>query len=44
MYKPRHSVCECCRDISAGKSRVMKPTVLGDEVNFWGAIATDEAN
>ena len=44
MYKPRRSVCECCRDISAWKSQVMKPTVLGDEANFWGAIAWDEAN
>ena len=44
VYKPRRSVYECCRDISAWKSRVMKPTVLGNEANFWGAIAWDEAN
>ena len=39
MCKPRRLVCECCRDISAWKSRVMKPTVLEDEANFWGALA-----
>ena len=44
MYKPCRSVCECYGDISAWKSWVMKPTVLGDEANFWGAIAWDEAN
>ena len=44
VCKPRRLVCQCCRDISAWKSRVMKPTVLGDEANFWGAFAWDEAN
>ena len=44
VYKSRRLVCECCRDISAWKSRVMKPTVFGDEANFWGAFAWDEAN
>ena len=39
VCKPRRLVCECCRDISAWKSRVMKPTVLGDEANCWGALA-----
>ena len=39
VYKPRRLVCECCRDISAWKSRVMKPTVLGDEAICWGAFA-----
>ena len=44
VHKPRRLVCEYCPDISAWKSRVMKPTVLGDEANFWGAFAWDEAN
>ena len=39
VYKPRRLVCQCLRDISAWKSRVMKPTVLGDEANFEGAFA-----
>ena len=38
VCKPRRLVCEYCRDISAWKSRVMKPTVLGDEANCWGAL------
>ena len=38
VCKPRRLVCECCRYISAWKSRVMKPTVLGDEANCWGAF------
>ena len=44
VYKPRRLVCGCCRDISVWKSRVMKPTVLGDEANFGDAFAWDEAN
>ena len=39
VCKPRRLVSECCRDISAWKSRVMMPTVLGDEANCWGALA-----
>ena len=39
VYKPRRLVYECCRDISAWKSRVMKPTLLRDEANCWGALA-----
>ena len=39
VCKPRRLVCECCRDICAWKSRVMKPIVLGDEANCWGAFA-----
>ena len=39
VYKPRRLVCQCCGDISAWKSRVMKPTGLGDEANFLGAFA-----
>ena len=39
VYKPCRLVCDCCRDISAWKSRVMKPTVLRDEAICWGALA-----
>ena len=39
VCKPRRLVCECCRDIGAWKSRVMRPTVLGDEANCCGAFA-----
>ena len=39
VYKPRRLVCECCRDISAWKSRVMKPTVLGIRVG-WSQLST----
>ena len=44
VCKPCRLVCEGCRDISAWKSRVMKPTLLEDEANFWGAFAWDEGN
>ena len=39
VCKLRRLVCECCRDICAWKSRAMKPTVLEDEANGWGALA-----
>ena len=28
VYKPHRLVCECCREISVWKSRMMKPSVL----------------
>ena len=39
FYKPHRFVCECWLDISAWKSQVMNPTVLGAEANCRGAFA-----
>ena len=44
VCKPRRLVCECCRDISAWKSRVMKPTVLRDPSRMKPTEYRDEAN
>ena len=44
VWKPRWLVCECCRDISAWKSRVMKPTVLRDPGRMKPTEYRDEAN
>ena len=44
VYKPRRLVCQCCRDISAWKSRVMKPTVLRDPGRMKPTEHRDEAN
>ena len=44
VYKPRRLVCECCRDISTWKSRVMKPTVLQDPGRMKPTEYRDEAN
>ena len=44
VYKPRRLVCECCRDISAWKLRVMKPTVLRDPGRMRPTEYRDEAN
>ena len=44
VYKPRRLVCQCCRDISAWKSRVMKPTVLRDPGRMMSTEYRDEAN
>ena len=44
VYKPRRLVCECCRDISAWKSRVMKPTVLRNPGRMKPTEYRDEAN
>ena len=44
VYKPCRLVCECCRDISAWKSRVMKPTVLRDPGRMKPIEYRDEAN
>ena len=44
VYKPRRLVCECCRDISTWKSRVMKPTVLRDPGRMKPTEYMDEAN
>ena len=44
VYKPRRLVCECCRDISAWKSRVLKPTALRDPGRMKPTEYRDEAN
>ena len=44
VCKPRRLVCECCPDISAWKSRVMKPTVLRDPGRMKPTEYRDEAN
>ena len=44
VYKPRRLVCQCSRDISAWKSRVMKPTVLRDPGRMKPTEYRDEAN
>ena len=44
VCKPRRLVCECCRDISAWKSRVMKPIVLRDPGRMKPTEYRDEAN
>ena len=44
VYKPRRLVRQCCRDISAWKSRVMKPTVLRDPGRMKPTEYRDEAN
>ena len=43
VYKTHRLVCECCRDISAWNSRVMKPT-LGCSCVGWSQLSMDEAN
>ena len=44
VCKPRRLVCECWRDMSAWKSRVMKPTVLRDPGRMKATEYRDEAN
>ena len=44
VCKPHRLVCECCRDISARKSRGMKPTVLWDPGGMKATEYRDEAN
>ena len=44
VHKPRRLVWECYRDISAWKSRVMKPTVLRDPGRMKPTEYRDEAN
>ena len=44
VYKPLRLVWECCRDISAWKSRMMKPTVLRDPGRMKPTEYRDEAN
>ena len=44
VCKPHRLVCECCRDISAWKSRMMKPTVLRDPGRMKPTEYRDEAN
>ena len=44
VCKPRRLVCKCCRDISAWKSRVMKPSLLRDPSRMKPTEYRDEAN
>ena len=44
VCKPRRLVCKCCRDISAWKSRVMKPSLLRDPSRMKPIEYRDEAN
>ena len=44
VYKSRRIACECYRDISAWKSRAMKPTVLRDPGRMKPTEYRDEAN